>query len=496
MTVANLDLINCLAPALVLDGATIGGTLNLQGADPYQREAVTLSINGADIKADAILAAVTATGQARAVGVTIGGDLYLQGAILTNEGGDALNLDSAHIEASANLATLTATGGVRARGAAIGGQLRLPGAILTNEGGDALTLDGANINADAILAAVTTTGGFRAIGVTIRGQLVLQGATLANQGGDALILDGADIKSGAFLNPVTATGEIRAIGVTISGELSLQGAILTNEGGDALALRAARLARLHLTPAEVKGTIALDAAQISELTTPDDMTVLIDNELFAAGWRLGDVRGGIRHDRKAAARWLSRDNATDEFVAQPWHALANLYERNGQPADARWMRWKAARGVTRTSPLGPKLIRWIYGALTGHGYYPLVAALWLILAIVVSGVIVATHDEAFTPTDTNKVAWRRPPPEGQPSPPITGDTPCRDLKDRATCLKPALYAFDNALLGTLATRPGRPVDRQRRRRRQCMDPLRPRRPQDRKLDPGGTPPRRRYRTTP
>ena len=96
--------------------------------------------------------------------------------------------------------------------------------------------------------------------------------------------------------------------------------------------------------------MVLDSVQLAVLETPDTtMTVLIGSQLSASGWRLGDVRGKIRHDKKAAADWLSRDNAK-EFVAQPWHELANVYERNGQPADARWMRWKAARGVTRTSP--------------------------------------------------------------------------------------------------------------------------------------------------
>jgi len=68
-----------------------------------------------------------------------------------------------------------------------------------------------------------------------------------------------------------------------------------------------------------------------------------------------------------------------------------------QPADARWLRWKAARGVTRTSRSGPNLIRWIYGALTGHGYYPLVAVLWLI-AVLVPSALFATHRADFAPT--------------------------------------------------------------------------------------------------
>jgi hypothetical protein len=197
----------------------------------------------------------------------------------------------------------------------------------------------------------------------------------------------------------------------------------------------------------------LSESKITILTTPDEMSamnVLIGNEVYASGWRLGDVRGRIRSRKKAAANWLSRDNA-EEFVAQPWHELANVYEGNGQPADARWMRWKAARGVTRTSPWWSKPIRWIYGLLVGHGYYPLIAALWLILAIVASGLIVATNEAVFTPTATNKAAWKIPPAAGQPAAPITGATPCEDLQDPSSCLKPGLYALDNALPGTLAT---------------------------------------------
>jgi hypothetical protein len=70
------------------------------------------------------------------------------------------------------------------------------------------------------------------------------------------------------------------------------------------------LDELRLAPTAVKGAIALDLAQITLLTTPRDMVameVLIDSELYSSGWRLGDVRGLIRHDRKAAADWLTSD---------------------------------------------------------------------------------------------------------------------------------------------------------------------------------------------
>ena len=73
------------------------------------------------------------------------------------------------------------------------------------------------------------------------------------------------------------------------------------------------------------------------------------------------------------------------------------------------------------------------------------------LTIAASGIIVANHQGVFTPTATNKAAWKTPPPVGQPAPPITGATPCEDIQDRSSCLKPGLYALDNTLPGTLAT---------------------------------------------
>jgi uncharacterized protein YjbI with pentapeptide repeats len=449
---AFLDPVTVTGKARAL-GASIGGQLSLRGATLTNAGGIALSLDRADIKGSAFLDPVTVTGEVRALGASISGVLNLRGATLTNAGGDALSLEGADIKGGAFLDPVTVTGEVRALGASIGGVLSLRGATLTNAGGIALSLDRADIKGEVFLDPVTVTGEVRALGASIGGQLSLRGATLTNAGEDALSLDGADIKGNVFLNPVTVTGAARALGTTIGGQLNLRGATLTNVGGIALAFQSARLNVVFLTPQAVKGGLALDAAQISVLITPDDkndMNVLIGSELSASGWRLSDVRGRIRHDKKAAADWLSRDNAK-EFVPQPWHELANVYERNGQPADARWLRLKAARGVTRTSHRGPKPIRWLYDALTGHGYYPLRAAVWLILAIATSGIIVAANQGVFTPTATNKAAWKTPPPVGQPAPPITGATPCEDLQDRSSCLKPGLYALDNTLPGTLAT---------------------------------------------
>jgi hypothetical protein len=453
MAVASLQLTGCTMSSLTLDYAPISAVLSLSGSTLRNDGGIALSLDGADIKGDAFLNLLNATGEVRALGATVGGQFILRGATLTNEGGIALSLDGADLKLGAFLSPVKITGGLRAVRTTIAGQLDLEGAMLNNEGGIALSLDDADIRGSTFLNLMNATGEVRALGAIIGGQLNLQGATLTNAGADALSLDRADIKSYAFLNQVDVTGELRAPGATFGGQLILHGATLTNKGGIALRLHSARLTDLILTPAAVKGGMMLAGAQIDVLTTPDDkstMRVLIGSELSASGWRLGDIRGRIRQDKKAAADWLSRDNAAKEFAAQPWHELANVYDRNGQPADARWMRWKAAQGVTRTSPWWSKPIRRVYGALVGHGYYPLIAAVWLIVAVVTSGLIVAANPAVFTPTATNKAAWKIPPPVGQ-APPITGATPCQDLQDRSSCLNPVLYAFDNSLPGTLAT---------------------------------------------
>jgi hypothetical protein len=430
--------------------ATIGRQLNLRDANLTNQGGTALNLDGTEIKGSAYFTNLTGTGEVRAVGATIARELHLRNANLTNQGGTALNLESAQT-GNAFLRNLTATGEVWAVGAIIGGSLILDDASLMNEDGKALTLSDAQM-LNGFLSNVTAIGGVDAVGATIGGQLHLDGAQLTNQDGTALNIGSAQIKGIAFLSDLAATGEVWA-GATSARELQLDDAKLSNESGTALSLDSARLGLVLLTPASVKGAVRLTGAQIDLLVVPEKMDVLTANDLDASGWRLGDVRGAIRHNRRAAAEWLTGKGSQkgSEFVAQPWHELASVYDRNGQPADARWVRWTAARGVTRTSPPGPKLIRWIYGALTGHGYYPLVAAFWLIIAVLVSITIVANHRDDFAPTATNRAAWKPDVPAGQSAQPITGAAPCDQLKDTSTCLNPVLWSFDNVLPGTLAT---------------------------------------------
>jgi hypothetical protein len=117
--------------------------------------------------------------------------------------------------------------------------------------------------------------------------------------------------------------------------------------------------------------------------------------LVATGWEVTDIHGPLRSDWAAARSWLK---TTAETSVQPWHALAAVYERNGEPASARRLRFAAANKVTSQSPLPTKILRSLYGAVVGYGYYPLLAGFWLAMVVVAGSIIVATNRADFVPT--------------------------------------------------------------------------------------------------
>lgn len=113
---------------------------------------------------------------------------------------------------------------------------------------------------------------------------------------------------------------------------------------------------------------------------------------------LGDVEGLIRTDHTAATRWINTHDHGESASPQPWHALAAVYDRNGHPAEARRLRFTAANKVTKTAPPTTKVARWGYLLAAGHGYYPLVAAFWLLVALIGGVALVDMNREHFVPT--------------------------------------------------------------------------------------------------
>ncbi|MFC9440745.1 hypothetical protein, partial [Nocardia sp. NPDC057030] len=435
-------------------GATIGGQLSLNGASFANPGGTALHLDQATLTAGLFARdGFTATGEVRALGATIGGQLVLNGASFANPSGGALRLDGTTVTGDLFADKLTATGEVRAIAATIGGQLSLTGAVLTNPGGTALHLDQATVTGGLFADdGFTATGEVRALGATIGGQLVLSGAVLANPDGVALHLDRVTVSGGVFADDgFTATGEVRALGATIGGQLVLNGASFANPDGTALDLESSVIATLSLIPADVDGTIDLTRATITDLRTPPE--TLPPGRLIATGWQVTDVHGLIRTDRRAATRWLKSTPTGRGFTAQPWHALAAVYDRNGQPSDARRLRFTAANQTTAHAPWPTKPPRWMYLAVAGHGYYPLLATVWLAGALLLGVVITDQNTEHFIPTDraaANKTATAYATETNTPPPqPITAADSCTRYPDY-----PCFNAVNYALASVIPTATG------------------------------------------
>ena len=425
-------------------GATISNLI-LSGAKLRNPNGHALVLDGAQIAGDVVAGAgFEADGKIRAVGATITGHVGLSGAKLRNPNGDALLLDGAQIAGPVFAdEEFEADGAINALGATITGQLVLSGAKLRNPNGHALVLAGAQIAGDVVAGAgFEADGEIRAVRATINGQIELRGAKLHNPNGNALVLDGAQIAGPVFAGAgFEANGEIRAVGATINGQIELRGAKLHNPNGNALNIQTTRVSALVLAPTEVEGSIDLYRAVIDDLVTEGQPPPAV-----ATGWVIGDIHGPLRHDWRATRRWLNTEPPSTErpnprrrekapISVQPWHALADVYERNGDPAAARRLRFSAANRVTAQSRLPTKIVRGIYCGLVGNGYYPLLAILWLVVVVAIGCAIATINREDIVPVRAQEAtaAVKTQAAETGAKPdawlPVTAETPCEAHPD-------------------------------------------------------------------
>ncbi|MGV9947004.1 hypothetical protein, partial [Rhodococcus aetherivorans] len=379
-------------------GVRIEGPLVLEGAVLQNPGKPVLTLDGATVTGGLLAARLRAEGETRFFGVRIEGQLALEGAVLQNPGKPVLTLDGATVTVLF-AGELRATGETRLLGARIEGPLVLHGAILQNPGEPAFSLDGARVSGGLFAAELRATGETRLLGARIEGQLVLHGAILQNPGKYAFTLDLATVTGGLFATGLRTDGMVSVRSAQIEGQFNLTDAALINGQRAALSLQTSQVGKLIL---HTKSPIIVDLsrARIGDLLTPSSQEP--QGRLIATGWELGDVRGAIRTDRHAAARWLGTLPPEEDFAAQPWHALAAVYDRNGHPAEARRLRFTAASKVTENSPWPTKILRWMYRLVAGHGYYPLLAAAWLIIVLALGIALVENNREHFVPTDDTK----------------------------------------------------------------------------------------------
>ena len=481
-------------------GAAIGFNLDLDGASLNNPDGDALVLSGARITGSVFgRKPFCVTGMVSAIGATIGATLDLDGASLNNPDGDALVLSRAHILADMfGQNGFCATGTVRAIGAIIGGHLHLDGATFNNpatqESPDryALILDHAqitgNVYAREYAEADGETRGFHAKGmvrvrdVTIGGDLALTGATLDSPGTAgklekaALDLAGARVTGSVLagegaegkMRPCHVEGTVRAVGATIGYQLDLSGATVKNPDGVALNLEAATVPRLVLTPKECSGSVNLVRTQVGDLVVDK----YPPGPLSATGWTVGDLRGcpgSLRDNWRLAHRWLDTAFAgtkcsgcqgwwrrktswmrhNESVPVQPWYALADVYDRNGDPAAARRLRFAAENKVTAQSPPWTRIVRVVYCMVAGNGYFPLLSIASMIVVLAISagmvqmkrGDIVPTHPDAARLAAVQHLGGDQ---AAKPWLPITAQTPC-DVHPGYPCMQLLTFAVNDVL---------------------------------------------------
>ncbi len=428
-------------------GATIDGPFSLRGTVVESPDGAVV-LDGATVGRGAFLdGGFQATGEVRALGATINGQLSLRGARLSTPSADALSIDRARIDGDLFLDEgFEASGAVRAPGATITGILSLRGAKIRNLNGDALNLDRIQIGGSAFMdEEFEATGEVHALAASITGDLSLRKAKLDNPEGDALNLDGATLSRTVFLDRgFEAHGAVSALGTTVVGQLVLRNAILDNPEGIAFNLEGATVHGGLTIEADIRGSVSLRESLLEERTIVqvgdsagldvsaaganltwldvrlgDESRSTIDlaystigrvdihplsslSLTGAVGWSLGALHGELLTRHRDVVRLLHElpRGGSGGFVPQPWKELANAIERAGEPAQARRLRWQAARRTTRASPLLSRaFIRIPYGLVVGYGYYPLLTMAW-ILAVWAGAVAIAfLFRDSFIPTD-------------------------------------------------------------------------------------------------
>ena len=185
----NLGLSGCVCSgAVVLSGARVTGSLDLQDARLAHPAAVAFLGNRLTIDNDLVALRARVDGEFRLAGSRVGASVLLAGAELRNEGGYALHAPD--MSAGARFLArdgFSAHGEVRLVGLRVEGDLNFRGAVLSNPGGAALLAYGIQTGGSVML-----TEGFRSQGAIrlsrsrIGGAIFLEHAHLENPAGDAI----------------------------------------------------------------------------------------------------------------------------------------------------------------------------------------------------------------------------------------------------------------------------------------------------------------------
>lgn len=467
----DLELSGIALTSIEASRLSVGGDLKVRGSFDAIDDLPALCLDGCSVTCDAILTHLVANGEVRALNATFG-RLVLSGTISTpypkgtEDTNVGIGFDGVTVLGTTMINELNVVGQFRGSAMHLKGEVMLEsvsvageelarlavdelGAAISVEGSracPAIVLDNTRMDSDARIS-VSAIGAVRAVGMVVAGDLDMEGSVFvaAGQSPVALAMDGVNVKGRADFTGIRALGVVQAAGARFESDISFEGAQLLYAPGPSLYLDRLQVAHgLNLKLGKGTGAIVLTGSNIGTLDLPDENSAhIFSRTLSAHGWKLGDIRGAPRRSRSVISNWLDHGHGRkQEFTAQPWQEIASVYERNGQPADARWIRYSAANRATEHSAWPSWPIRWAYLLFAGHGYYPLVAAIWIVVLFFCTWGFVEHNRSDFTPVSSGvaiSTGIAR----------IDATLTCEELKKRkAPCFRPGVYALETVLPAT------------------------------------------------
>ena len=363
-----------------------------------------------------------------------------------------LTLTGANVTGSLDLKNLIAEGLISAQNMKVSGFLSLEGARLLNPG-IALKLDGAHVEGGTFLSKLVAKSAVEAQASQFDRQLDLTKATIENPLGRALNLDRSRVGGHLHLNDVDIVGQVHALGIEIDGQLNLAGSrIKANEigtGVGSFVLNGATVHQLLLRRCDPGLDLDLTAAKIDDLVLEPELSRRPTAGLRAAGWSLKALHGA-QDSAALLIEWLDAlphsagwSRLSPQYSPQPWHELADVLDRQGNPDLARQLRFEAAKRTTKQSSGRGWIWRHIYGIVAGYGYKPSRAAGGFVFAVLLGVILAVAAPEGFVLASSST-------PSDATTREVTGATECDSTQSLYPCFDPILVG-GSAVLPAVAT---------------------------------------------
>lgn len=235
-------------------------------------------------------------------------------------------------------------------------------------------------------------GEVRMLGIHIGGSLNCTDGHFDNPRGYALMIERARIDGAVFLSKgFQARGKVALNGAHIEDNLYCGGGRFENEDEDALTASGLKLAGSFWFSkvSSFIGGLNLDGAHVASLR--DDTESWPNGALRLDGFRYDRFSGQTGPtDAEHRIAWLRMqiaDNLYGEhFKPQPWEQLIKVLREMGHPLEAAKVAIEKQRMLRKAGKIGnarnplhmPQLaLHHLYGWLTGFGYRPLRAVLWM-----------------------------------------------------------------------------------------------------------------------